>query len=264
MQSTNPVLSRKDVFSRNGYATFRTEPDATAPSGVRTQYAPSAPSSARPMTLDDVIAKTGLLLIIAIATGTAAWLADVGYGLAVVAMLVGFGLAMVNIFKKAVSPALVMAYAAVEGVALGAISHAIETSNPNLQGVAVQAVAGTSVVFGVMLALYKSGKVRVTPRFTRILMASTIAYLIVMFGNAMLNIFDSGFNAWGGGLGLLTAAAGVTLGAFFLAMDFDSAEKLIAMGVPERESWRVAFGLMVTLVWIYMEMLRLISILRGD
>ena len=125
-------------------------------------------------------------------------------------------------------------------------------------------MAGTAVVFGVMLALYKSGKVRVTPRFTRVLMASAIAYIVVMFGNLLLNMFSSGFNAWGGGLGLLTAALGVTLGAFFLALDFDQAEKLIRAGVPQNESWRVAFGLMVTLVWIYMEMLRLISILRGD
>ncbi|HUR73639.1 MAG TPA: Bax inhibitor-1/YccA family protein, partial [Sporichthya sp.] len=255
MQSTNPVLSRQDVFNRNGYATFRTDPKPSVPDGLNPVQAPPVAGS-RPMTLDDVIARTGLLLVIAIGTGTAAWLADVGYGLAVVAMLVGFGLAMVNIFKKSVSPALVMAYAAVEGVALGAISHAIESSDPSLEGVAVQAVAGTAVVFGVMLALYKSGKVRVTPRFTRVLMASAIAYLIVMFGNALLQMFNSGFNAWGGGLGLLTAALGVTIGAFFLALDFDSAEKLIGMGVPERESWRVAFGLMVTIVWIYMEMLR--------
>jgi uncharacterized YccA/Bax inhibitor family protein len=243
MRSTNPVLSRTDVFSRSGYGPVGTQ--ERVGSGV--------------MTLDDVVTKTGLLLVTAMVTGALAWGADVGYGLAVVALFVGFGLAMVNSFKAVPSPPLIIAYAAVEGVFLGAISKTLEAQHP---GVVVQAVAGTAITFAVMLGLYRSGRVRVTPRFTKVLIGATVGYMIVMFGNLMLNIFDSGFNAWGGGLGLLTAAAGAALASFYLTLDFDMVERGIRAGAPATESWRAAFGLTVTLVWLYIEMLRLMSILR--
>src|SRR3954468_5106485 len=138
MQSTNPILTRSDTFSRSGYAGFRTQPDATAPDGLRTQYSPSGPVSTRPITIDDVVARTGLLLIIAITVGALSWAADVGFGLAIVAGIVGFGLAMVNSFKRVPSPPLIIAYATAQGVFLGAFSHALEASNPNLKGVALQ------------------------------------------------------------------------------------------------------------------------------
>jgi uncharacterized YccA/Bax inhibitor family protein len=157
------------------------------------------------------------------------------------------------------SPPLIMAYAAVEGVFLGALSKALEVQHP---GVVIQAVAGTGITFGVMLAMYRSGRIRVTPRFTKVLVAATVGYLVVMFGNLLLQVFDSGFNAWGGGLGLLTAAGGSVLAALFLTLDFDMVERGIRAGAPASESWRAAFGLTVTLVWLYVEMLRLMSILR--
>jgi uncharacterized YccA/Bax inhibitor family protein len=245
MRSTNPVLSRTDVFSRSGYAPYG------AQQGVGTGT----------MTLDDVVSRTGLLLGIALVTGALAWAADVGPGLALIALFVGFGLGLVNSFRAQPSPPLIIAYAAVEGVFLGALSKALEAAHP---GVVVQAVAGTAVTFGVMLALYRSGRLRVTPRFTKVLIAASVGYLVVMFGNLLLNIFDSGFNAWGGGLGLLTAAVGSGLAALYLTLDFDMVERGIRSGAPQIESWRAAFGLTVTLVWLYIELLRLISILRGD
>jgi uncharacterized YccA/Bax inhibitor family protein len=212
------------------------------------------------MTLDDVVSKTGLLVLVAAVTGAISWTLDVGYGLAFLAMLVGFGLAMVNTFKRAVSPGLVLAYAAVEGVFLGAISHALEYRYP---GVVLQAVVGTGVAFAVMLGLYRSGRVRVTPRFTKVVVGAALAYLVLMLGNLVFRMFGGGFNAWGGGLGLLTAGIGIVLACLFLTLDFDMVDQSIRAGVPERESWRAAFGLMVTLVWLYFEMLRLISILRN-
>ncbi|MGQ0463744.1 MAG: Bax inhibitor-1/YccA family protein [Sporichthyaceae bacterium] len=269
MRSSNPVLSRSDVFSRNGYAPPQPAPaPAPAPGGIDyrkpTPYGDQPPpASTRAMTIDDVVSKTGLLLGVAVVTGALAWAADVGYGLAILAALVGFGLAMVNSFKRVPSPPLIIAYAAVEGVFLGAISHAIN-SRPGMEGVVVQAVAGTAIVFAIMLALYKSGRLRATPRFTRILIGATLGYFVLMLGNLVLNIFNSGANAWGGGFGLLTAAAGVVLASLFLVLDFDMIEDGIRMGAPESESWRAAFGLTVTIVWLYFEMLRLLSILRGD
>lgn len=266
MQSSNPVLSRQDTFSRNGYATFRDEPQP-APGAIsykKTPSGPTGPASSRPMTIDDVVARTGLLLVIAIATGTFAWAADVGFGLAIVAALVGFGLAMVNIFKKVPSPPLIIAYAAVEGVFLGAFSHALEASRPNLEGVAVQAVAGTAIVFAVMLGLYKSGRVRVTARMQKVVFAATLAFVGLLMFNLIFSLFGSGVDTWGGPMGVAIGAVGVTLGAFMLAMDFDLVEQGVRAGAPQIESWRAAFGLTVTVVWIYFEMLRLLSSLRGD
>lgn len=265
MQSTNPVLSRRDAFSRNGYATFRTEPPASA-GGITYRHPdreapPQQAPAGRPMSLDDVISKTALLLGVAVLTGALAWAADLGWGVAIVAMLVGFGLAMVNSFKRVPSPPLIIAYAAVEGVFLGVISNVLEARYP---GVVVQAVAGTAIVFGVMLALYRSGKIRVTPRFTKVLIAAALAYFVLMLGNLVLHLFDSGFNAWGGAMGLLTAGIGVVLASLFLTLDFDMIEGGVRAGAPEVESWRAAFGLTVTLVWLYFELLRLISILRGE
>jgi uncharacterized YccA/Bax inhibitor family protein len=212
------------------------------------------------MTLDDVVSRTGLLILVAAVTGAVAWGLDVGYGLAFLAMLVGFGLAMVNTFKRSVSPGLVIAYAAVEGVFLGAISHALNTQHP---GVVVQAVAGTAFAFVVMLGLYRSGRIRVTPRFSRVLIGATLAYLALMIGNLVLRMFHTGFNAWGGGMGFLTAGIAVVLACLFLTLDFDQVDQAIRAGAPEQEAWRAAFGLMVTLVWLYFELLRLISILRN-
>ncbi|MBA3741648.1 Bax inhibitor-1/YccA family protein [Sporichthya sp.] len=266
MQSSNPVLSRQDVFSRNGYATFRDDPQP-APGAISYTRAPSgppAPPSSRPMTVDDVVARTGLLLVIAISTGVLAWAADLGFGLAIVAMLIGFGLAMVNVFKKVPSPPLIIAYAAVEGVFLGAFSHALEASRPNLEGVAIQAVAGTAIVFAVMLGLYKSGRVRVTARMQKVVLAAMLAFVGLLLFNLVFSAFGSGVDTWGGPMGVAIGAIGVCLGAFMLAMDFDLVERGVRAGAPEIEAWRAAFGLTVTVVWIYIEMLRLLSSLRGD
>ncbi len=271
MRSSNPVLSRSDVFSRNGYGTSQPAPaPAPAPGGIDyrrpTPYGDQTapPPSTRAMTLDDVVSRTALLLGVAVITGALAWAADVGLGLAILAMLVGLGLSLVNSFKRVPSPPLIIAYAAVEGIFLGAFSQYIEHSRPGLEGVAVQAVAGTAIVFAVMLGLYKSGRLRATPRFTKMVVGATIGYMVLMLGNLVLRMFDSGASAWGGGFGLLTAGVGVTLASLFLVLDFDMVEAGIRQGAPEIEAWRAAFGLTVTIVWLYFEMLRLLSILRGD
>jgi uncharacterized YccA/Bax inhibitor family protein len=292
MHSSNPVFSRNDVFTRNGYATFRNGPapvpQPTAPAapdaegGVsyvhpgRQQTPPPPPNQpyapqpypsqppttpSRAMTMDDVVSRTGLLLVVAIVTGALAWGMNLGWGVAIGAMLIGFVLSLVNTFKRVPSPGLIMTYAGVEGVFLGALSHALESRYP---GIAVQAAAGTALAFGAMLALYRSGRIRVTPRFTRILIGATIAYLLLMVGNLIVNMVGTGFNAWGGGMGLLTAGIAITLACLFLTLDFDMIDQGIRAGWPEQEAWRASFGLMVTLVWLYFEMLRLIAILRGD
>jgi uncharacterized YccA/Bax inhibitor family protein len=258
MRSSNPVLSRDDVFSRGGYATFRPAENPMSDLGT---YDLRAPTGLRPMTLDDVVSRTGLLFAIAAVTGTIAWVANLGYGVALIAAIAGLVLVIVNSVRRTVSPPLIMAYAAVEGIFLGVLSHILETA---YSGIVVQAVLATGVTFAVMLALYRSGRVRVTPRFTRMLMGALLAYVGFLVVNLVLQLFGHGANLWHGGFALATAAFAVGLAALFLTLDFDEIERGIRAGAPEPEAWRAAFGLMVTLVWLYVELLRLIAILRGD
>jgi uncharacterized YccA/Bax inhibitor family protein len=218
-------------------------------------YAAPAASSIRTgrMTMDDVVMRTATLFAVLVAVGAFAWGAN-SPGLALVGFLGGFALAMVNTFSKKVRVPLIVAYAAAQGLALGTISRIY---NETYSGIVGQAVIGTLCAFGGMLVAYRSGKIRVTPKFTRILLGSLVGY----FAFSLITIF-TGFP--GGSTGLLIAVAGVALASFFLVLDFDQIDKTIAAGAPQEESWRCAFGLMVTLVWLYLEILRLISILRSN
>lgn len=247
MQSSNPVLTRGRGFAAmNGTQTDPLEAAYAAPSA-------SATSTGR-MTIEDVVMRTATLFVVLVAVGSVAWGMNLGGG----ALLLGFGggfvLAMINSFKKTVSPALVLAYAAFEGLALGALSRFYNDVYP---GIVSQAVIGTLCAFAGILVAYRSGKIRVTPKFTRIMFGALIGYMV--FG--LITMFV-GFP--GGSTGTLIALAGVALATFFLVLDFDQIEKTIAMGAPREESWRMAFGLMVTLVWLYLEVLRLLSILRNS
>jgi uncharacterized YccA/Bax inhibitor family protein len=230
----------------NGTQTDPLEAAYAAPSA-------SATSTGR-MTIEDVVMRTATLFVVLVAVGSVAWGMNLGGG----ALLLGFGggfvLAMINSFKKTVSPALVLAYAAFEGLALGALSRFYNDVYP---GIVSQAVIGTLCAFAGILVAYRSGKIRVTPKFTRIMFGALIGYMV--FG--LITMFV-GFP--GGSTGTLIAFAGVALATFFLVLDFDQIEKTIAMGAPREESWRMAFGLMVTLVWLYLEVLRLLSILRNN
>jgi uncharacterized YccA/Bax inhibitor family protein len=162
-----------------------------------------------------------------------------------VGFLGGFVLAMVNTFSQKIRPGLIMAYAAFQGLALGTLSHVFNDVYP---GIVSQAVIGTLCAFAGMLFAYSNGKIRVTPKFTRVILGT---------GNSGGLYGVTGF-------GPLLAVAGVGLASFFLVLDFDQIQKGIAAGAPQEESWRAGFGLMVTIVWLYLEILRLISILRGD
>jgi uncharacterized YccA/Bax inhibitor family protein len=205
------------------------------------------------MSIDDVVIKTSGLFAIVVALGAIAWRAN-NPTLALVGFIGGFILAMINTFSKKVRPGLVLAYAAAQGLALGTISRIY---NDAYQGIVLQAVLATACAFGGVLIAYRSGKIRVTPKFTRVMTGAIIGYLVFGF----ITIF-TGFPA--GSLGTLIAVAGVGLASMFIVMDFDQIEKAVAARVPAEESWRCAFGLMVTLVWLYMEVLRLISILRSN
>ena len=266
MRSNNPVFSRNEEFGRSGYGGLQSAPDTVTAGQLQDMYdRPAAtPQQTGRMTIDDVVMRTAILFGILVVFAAGAWVLGVGFGVAIVAALAAFGVAMFVSFRREISPALTMLYAALEGIFIGAISRAYETA---WSGVVPQAVLGTLAAFVGMLILYRSGKLRATPKFTKILVTATFGYIIIALISLVTSFFGVG-DGWGfygvGGLGILLCVAGVALASLFLILDFDFIEQGIRNGLPEREAWRAAFGLTVTLVWLYLELLRLLAILRGD
>ena len=255
MKSSNPVLGK--AFN---------QPNNIQVDQLEQSYNAPAASSMRTgrMTIEDVVAKTGFLFAILVVVGAIAWGANLGQGALLIGFLGGFVLAMVISFSKTIKPGLVVAYAALQGLALGTISKYYETFYP---GIVSQAVIGTIAAFTGVLFMYRSGRLRATPQFTRAVIGAAIGYFILGLVSLVASFFGvgQGYGFYGvSGLGLLLAVAGVALASFFLVLDFDQIEKGVAAGVPEKESWRASFGLMVTIVWLYLEVLRLLSILRND
>ena len=255
MKSSNPVLGK--AFN---------QPTTTRVDQLEQSYNAPAASSMRTgrMTIEDVVAKTGFLFTILVVVGALAWSANLGMGAVLIGFLGGFVLAMVISFSKNIKPGLVIAYAGLEGLALGTLSSYYESFYP---GIVSQAVIGTVAAFAGVLVMYRNGTLRATPQFTRALIGAAIGYFILGLVSLIASFFGvgQGYGFYGvSGLGLLLAVAGVGLASLFLVLDFDQIEKGVAAGVPEKESWRASFGLMVTVVWLYLEVLRLISILRND
>lgn len=294
MRSSNPVFSRRGFSRDNGHAGFNTQqPQAGGPAvgtnpyvqGAGNPYAtnpyapsdtqlgaPQAPPRGNVMTIDDVVARTAMTLGTVFVTATLAWFllpvdeANLGksYGIAIGAALVAFVFAIIQAFKRKASPALILAYAAFEGVFLGVISSAVSTYVS--AGAVPQAVLGTMSVFAGVLFAYKMRWIRVTRRFYGFVMAAAMGFVLLMMVNLLFSVFGGGdgLGFRSGGLGILFGVIGIILGACFLALDFKQVEDGITYGAPREESWLAAFGLTMTLVWIYMEFLRLISILQGN
>lgn len=295
MRSSNPVFSRRGFSRDTGHAGFNAPQQAGGPTanpyagtnpyaqggnpyaqGGGNPYAqdqqpvteapPQYVPQSRPMTMDDVVARTGMTLGTVVAGATVGWLfLTENLGFALGAGLVAMVLALVQSFKRKPSPALILSYAALEGLFLGALSGFINDL-PKMNGAPMQAVLGTMAVFVAMLVAYKTRIVRVTARFTRFVMIAAMGFVLLSLVNLMFMVFagGDGLGFRSGPLGIVFGIVGVVLGALFLALDFKQVEDGIAYGAPREESWLAAFGLTLTLVWIYMEMLRLISILRGD
>ncbi|GAA5036979.1 Bax inhibitor-1/YccA family protein [Streptomyces siamensis] len=292
MRSSNPVFSRRGFSRDNGYAGFNAAPQAGGPAAgtqgnpyaqqggnpyAQNPYAqqdlqygvpPQAPATTGRMTMDDVVMRSAMTLGTVAVGAILAWallpVSSTSYGLAIGAALVAFVLAMVQSFKRTASPALILGYAAFEGVFLGVIS---EMYNSQWSGAPFQAVLGTMAVTGATLLVYKAGWIRVTARYARIGMTIAIAFVVVMAVNLLLVVFgvaeDGGLRSMGP-LGAIVGILAILIGAFFLTLDFKQIEDGIAYGAPKEEAWLAAFGLTLTLVWIYVEMLRLVAIFSGD
>ncbi len=233
------------------------------------------------MTVEDTVWKTTGLFGILIATAVVGWmwtmstLATTGQLTLIpwiVGALGGFVLAMVIIFtsRKSVRPALIFAYAAFEGLFIGGISAFFEVF---YEGIVMQATLATLAVVGVTLALFASGKVRASKKMTKIWMIAMVGYLVFSLLNLVLmwtGVNDNAFGLrtsveiMGIPLGVILGILVVFLAAYSLVMDFDRIQQGVNNGAPRKYGWLGAFGIMVTVVWLYVEILRLIAILRGN
>jgi uncharacterized YccA/Bax inhibitor family protein len=253
----NPTFSRNPAFNGRGGAPTQ----EVTPESLQAMYnAPSATAvDTGRMTYEDTITKTTGLFAVLLVGAAVGWLVP---GLAILGALVGFVLGLVNSFKRSPSVPLIVAYAAFEGLFVGGISAIFEARFP---GLAVQAVLATLVVVGVVLALFRSGKIRASAKATKIFMIAMVSYLVfslVNFGLVAFGVLDSPFGLRSGVIGLLIGAAAVLMASYSLVLDFDFIQRAVRSGQPRKLGWQAAFGLMVTVVWLYVEFLRIFAILN--
>jgi uncharacterized YccA/Bax inhibitor family protein len=259
VNSNNPVFNRGFPQGQR-YATFNVStPDAAE---LQDMYDRPAYAPPRYMTLDDVVVRTGATLGTLVVAGGLSWalVADrpSAVGLVLLASLVGFVLALFVTFRQSTNPALILTYAACEGVFLGGVS---QWFNTRYEGIVVQAVVGTVGVFAGMLAVYKTGAIRVTPKFTRWMLGALIGVVVLMLANLVVSFFTPGGLGLrsGGGIAILFSLVCIGVAALSFLLDFDMVDQAIRRGAPEGFAWYAAFGLTVTLVWLYLEILRLLS-----
>jgi uncharacterized YccA/Bax inhibitor family protein len=182
------------------------------------------------------------------------------YQLAFPAMFVGLGLGLWAAFSKKVRPGVMLAYALVQGVFIGGISGIFEAMYP---GIVQTAVLGTFTTAGAMFAAYRFGWIKVDARFTRIMTFALMGYFAFALINLGFAMF-AGMSAYSSPFGWLIAMVGVGLAAFTLNLDFETIRIGISEGWPEDMEWRAAFGLTASLIWLYVEILRLLAIFNQD
>jgi uncharacterized YccA/Bax inhibitor family protein len=220
--------------------------------------------SDRYMTLDDVVQRTAAMLATILVAGGIAWVAvpDRLFGpVLIVSAIGGAGLGLFMAFTQRVNAVSALVYSVLEGVLLGAVSHAFEQ---RWHGIVVQAVTGTVLVAAGMLFVYRIGAIRMTPRFTRIVVGATIGVFGLMIVNLIAYLFSSdglGLRS-GGPMAVIFSLACIAIAAFNLVLDFDMIEQGIRRGAPQKFAWYASFGLTVTLIWLYIEILRLLGYSR--
>lgn len=292
--ANNPVLARmeQEAKQNGGYAGFEaTTATATATTMAPAPVAAPAPEADkyqvwvqgqqaapgfRPMAVADVVMKTLLMFIPLVITAFAGWRVgesnpDTIWWITLGSWLLAFGCVLWAMIPAKPNPVPCLLYAVIQGFGVGAISYAFATyvdttgsqiTDPTL---VLQAVIGTFGAFAAMLFLYVTRIIKITSRVRRMWWIAMFGYLFVGLASVIASFFGvgDGFGFYGtGGWGLALCVFGVALAAFTLAMDFDAIERLVQARVPEQESWRGALGLVVTLVWLYLEILRLLAILR--
>jgi uncharacterized YccA/Bax inhibitor family protein len=262
MESRNPAFSGRGAFGQ------RPAPPGYAPSPQALQEMYDAPSYAppvtRPMTVDDVVVRGFLMLGTLTIAGALAWTLNLPRIVAIGSFIVGLVLLLVMLVGRRANAPLALTFAAAYGVSVGVVSHLY---NELYHGVVPQAMIGTALAFGAMLAVHALKIIRVTPKLARFVTSAGIAL-------AGLMLIDLAFYAFGGteGIGIrdpgnpiayVFSVIAIVVGCFYLLLDFASVEEGVRTGAPEKFAWYCAFGLTLSLVWIYLELLRFLSYFAG-
>ncbi|MEY4312780.1 MAG: hypothetical protein RLZZ319_289 [Actinomycetota bacterium] len=280
--SSNPAFSRNPAFQPKQLSRTELEalygPNATAtaqastrePDIEQTYNMPSATSAETGrMTVEDTVGKTILLFAVMLVSAAVGWM-FASIEVVIIGSLAGLVLGLVNSFKKVPSPGLILAYSVAEGLALGSISNFF---NAMWDGIVTQAVIGTVAVIGITLFLFLSGKFRTSARMTKIVTVAIIGYMVYQVVNFVLMATGvtgdatfglSSMSIMGVPLGAAIGIVVVFLAAYSLVMDFESVQYGAKNGAPAVYAWQGAFGILVTVVWLYVEILRLLAILRGN
>lgn len=246
---SSPVFTRSEVFN--------------SPSGMN--YGSSPMNSV--MTLDNTVRKTVITFAVLIAAAGIGWFMPI---LLIPALIVGFILGLVNAFKREPSPPLILAYACAEGLVVGGLSGIMEQQ---YSGIVSQAVIGTICVVLAVLFLYRIGAVRASAKSTKIFLFAMVGYLLFSLVNVGLSLTGVISDPWGLRtsvtipgtdipLGIVLGVFAILLASYSLVMDFSYIEEGVRNRIPERFGWTAAFGIMVTVVWLYLEILRLLAISR--
>jgi uncharacterized YccA/Bax inhibitor family protein len=254
VKTSNPVLSRL------GEAAAQQRVGGYAPAGY-----PQAPSVDRPMTIDDVVIRTVALLALTGVLGVATFaLVDDAllFPALIGATLVGVVLGLVISFARITNPLVICLYAVVEGVFVGAVSKIYESA---FDGIILQAAMGTFGIFFIMAMLYKARVIRATPRFVKGVMAALIGVFALILMNLVLGLFGVNTHLRDGSpLAIGFSIVVIIVAALTFILDFAQIEDAVRYGLPQRYAWSCAFGILVGLIWLYLEILRLLSYLRGD
>ncbi|HON73804.1 MAG: Bax inhibitor-1/YccA family protein [Candidatus Lutibacillus vidarii] len=279
MAGNNPIFQRIEKDMRSGYAGFGAAQHQQVPQDRVTPMSPqqlddlyTSPSAtqvqAGRVTFDDVIMKAlGLFtLVVVVAGATWVYTRSIAPALTMPAMWGGMigtlVLGFVIAFKKTISVPLILTYAVLEGLFVGAISMVLEQVYP---GIVATAVLATVCTFAGMFVGYRTGLVKVTSRTRRIFAFAAMGYFLF----SLVNVFTQAVGwtqGWGigdsSGLGVVISVIGVGLASYSLAVDFDSIDQGVRAGLPQKYSWLFAHGLIVSLVWLYIEILRLLARFR--
>ena len=259
----NPTLSRH----------FGTLPksdaagSASADAALQKAKLPFTPGDADPMTIGGTVAKSAFLLALVVGAGMWGWslvspetgtssIPGWWFLIAIAAVV----LAVVTAFKPQIAMFTGPIYALTMGVGLGTISHIYDAA---YEGIVLQAIMATSVVFVVMLVLFVTGAIKVTAKFRGIVVGATLGIFVFYLLTFVLTLFGVTVPFFSGGLGILFSVFIVGIAALNLMLDFDMIVRGTDAGAPRYYEWYGAFGLTVTIIWMYIEMLRLISLSRN-
>lgn len=279
MATNNPAFSRNPAFNgktmtAEELSAIYNEPSAQpnrpgidTPAAATAVAAPEVHASSDPMTYEDTIAKTAGLFVTLLIFGAIGWMFPATM---IIGLIAGLVLGIVNAVKREPAPALIFLYAAAQGLFLGGISIFFEQQWP---GIVVQAVLATLAVFAATLLLFANGKVRTSPRATKMFLIGMVGLLIfgvvnivlMMTGAApgMFGVYSVMLFGWLP-LGVVIGLFSILMASYALVSDFEFIKRGVENRVPRKYGWTAAFGLMVTLIWLYVEILRLIAIIRGS